>query len=1033
MHESDGRLVGLNYGTWANDGEYCDRDKLAAVGRFSAIYAEIEPFLETEEAVSSCLSRQSVVVLGTSGGKVTIRRNGGGSYSLTGGTGILGTQQAPDGTPQGARAANGNDYALELVGCAWQAVFVPPVPVVVALGASGESVMIQRNEDGSYSNGNLILNDGSTVTASNGNMYKLSIDAFGRWTATYIPMRQVVRLGDSGSTVTVFRAEDGSYWIGNIELKDGDLVVALNGSTYQLRQLSSGEWSAEYIQPTQEVSLLGGAESLTLTRAADGTYRLGTEVVEETIAITHALHGTYKIALDSNSSQWTVEPVPAGASLPAPGLNLETLADTGVSSFGGDGGPATKAQFSNPSGVAVDSSGNVLIADTKNHRIRSVSPSGTISTLAGTGTAGFGGDGGDPTQALLREPFGVSVGPDGRVYIADSGNNRIRVITVDGAIETIAGVTQSGFSGDGGPAGGARLANPSGVAVGRSGELYVADTWNHRIRKIESGVITTVGGTGQFGYGGDGGPALAAALRYPRSVTVDAAGNVYIADTGNHRVRRIGRDGQISSVIGTGTSGLDGDCGPAASASLAVPRGVLAVPDGSLYVADSGNNAVRRIGTDGVVTTVIGTGSCGASGDDVSGSPKKLNNPVGIALGNDGQLVVADSGNHRVRHQTPGWNIFSAEELPSPVHVPLGELGDWARLWRTHNSTYYHKGRPFETGGIVFGWEGEPYRLEDHFVSGWLAEPTQIDYAARFRMHHQAALEGEPEAQGWLGFYYFFGLGIGKDSAEAAHWFRLGAEQGNTNAEFWLAWMHAQGDAVPRDAVKAAELYGRAARKGDARAQYELGWSYWLGDGVKKDLEEGARWILRAAMQDNARAQQSLGYMYRDGLGVAQSDSESFQWYRLAATQGNPWAQVSLGVAHLRGIGIPQDVAEGLTWIRRAADRGNVLGYKWLGWLYENGEAVQTSATEAVKWYRRASVEGDAWTQWRLGLAYMRGFGTAQNDVAALVWLGLARANGEEEAEEPWETVRARLTPDQLREANALGSECLDSGYQNCP
>ena len=226
-------------------------------------------------------------------------------------------------------------------------------------------------------------------------------------------------------------------------------------------------------------------------------------------------------------------------------------------------------------GVAVDSSGNVYIADTVNHRNRKVDSSGTVSTFAGTGTAGFGGDGGSATSSMLRSPSGVAVDGSGNVYIADTRSSRIRKVDSSGTITTFAGTGAYDDSGDGGSATSSMLRWPRGMAVDGSGNVYIADTRSSRIRKVDSsGTITAFAGTGAYGFGGDGGSATSSRLASPEGVAVDGSGNVYIADTFNHRVRKVDSSGTITTFAGTGTPGFGGDGGSATSSMLLFPTGV---------------------------------------------------------------------------------------------------------------------------------------------------------------------------------------------------------------------------------------------------------------------------------------------------------------------------------------------------------------------------------------------------------------------------------------------------------------------------
>ena len=283
----------------------------------------------------------------------------------------------------------------------------------------------------------------------------------------------------------------------------------------------------------------------------------------------------------------------------------------GGGSFGGDGGPAVDAQVSKAWGVAMDGVGNVFIADTGNHRIRKVDSTGTITTIVGPESTvinhrgGFSGDGGPAAAALLRNPHGVAVDGAGNLFIADTYNHRIRKVDTSGTITTIAGsgstgLARGGFNGDGGPATAARLYGPTGVAVDRAGNLYIADWNNNRIRKVgTSGIITTIAGNGPSGdhgsYGGDGGPAFDAQLYLPYGVAVDGGGNLFIADTGNHRIRKVDSTGTITTIAGTGEYGFSGDGGSAAEAQLRRPSGVAVDGGGNLFIADTNNHRIRLL------------------------------------------------------------------------------------------------------------------------------------------------------------------------------------------------------------------------------------------------------------------------------------------------------------------------------------------------------------------------------------------------------------------------------------------------------
>lgn len=269
---------------------------------------------------------------------------------------------------------------------------------------------------------------------------------------------------------------------------------------------------------------------------------------------------------------------------------ISTVAGTGEAGYSGDGGAATSAKLNSPIGVAVDSSGNLYISDNSNNRIRKITPDGTISTLAGTGEKGYSGDGGPALLAQLNSPRGVAVDSSGNVYFAGTGNHRIRKISADGTISTVAGTGQFGYYGNGVPAVEAVLNFPYGVAVDNSENVYIVDSYNSRIRIITSdGIITTVAGTFEQGYSGDGGPATSAKLNVPFGMAVDNNGNIYIADTHNKRIRKITTDGIINTIAGTGEEGFSGDGGEAVWATMTLPRGIAVDSNNNVFFADYNN------------------------------------------------------------------------------------------------------------------------------------------------------------------------------------------------------------------------------------------------------------------------------------------------------------------------------------------------------------------------------------------------------------------------------------------------------------
>ena len=348
---------------------------------------------------------------------------------------------------------------------------------------------------------------------------------------------------------------------------------------------------------------------------------------------------------------------------------IGTVAGNGNANAAGDGGPATSASF-HPDGLTLDSAGNIYIADQNNNRIRKVDLNGNITTVAGNGNTQFKGDGGPATSAtvyIAANHNGLAVDAAGNLYIADDGHHRIRKVDAGGIITTVAGNGTQGFSGDGGPAASAQLYRPGGVAVDAAGNLYIADMLNSRVRKVDAnGIITTIAGNGQLGHGGDGGPATSAQLAAPSDVAVDAAGNVYVADQNNYNVRKITPAGIITLVAGSGAFGFTGDGSAAVNASFSAPYSVTVDGGGNVYISDYGNNRVRKVDTSGIITSVAGVGGGLGSVNGDGGPPLSAKlEPAGVAFDGAGNYYIADLGGNRIRkvdvHATvPGLNVSAA-------------------------------------------------------------------------------------------------------------------------------------------------------------------------------------------------------------------------------------------------------------------------------------------------------------------------------------------------------------------------------------
>ncbi len=340
---------------------------------------------------------------------------------------------------------------------------------------------------------------------------------------------------------------------------------------------------------------------------------------------------------------------------------IQTFAGTGNSGYSGNGGAATLAQLNKPTGLALDAAGNIYIADSDNHCIRKVDTAGTISTFAGTGVSGYSGNGGPATSARLNKPQGVTVDHDGNVFIADTGNHWVRKVDTAGIISLYHGASSAGApqSGSTDPA----LNDTYGVFAAVSPRrVYIADTGNHRVIEVNpGGKRMSVLGTGESGDSGDGGLAINAELNKPRGVFIAPSGDIYIADTGNHRIRKVSSDGIITTVAGkSGLPGYTGDGGPATQASLHEPSAVFVDAVGNIFIAD--RSSLRVVShLDGVIRTLAGTGSDGYGGDNVPAAGAPLHRPSGVTMDTTRggrRIYVSDRNNDRVR--TLRWRAETA-------------------------------------------------------------------------------------------------------------------------------------------------------------------------------------------------------------------------------------------------------------------------------------------------------------------------------------------------------------------------------------
>ncbi len=532
------------------------------------------------------------------------------------------------------------------------------------------------------------------LNAPLGQLYGIAVDAGGNVFIADTSDNLIMRVSVSG-TLTVFAGN-------GIAGFSGDGGPATSASLHLSAPGSFGGGGGMAVDPAGNVYIADSVNNRirkvsggTITTVAGGGGSLG----DGGPATSASLEYPTAVALDSAGNLYIVD-LDHQRVRKVSGGTVTTVAGNGTPGFSGDGGPATSASLffvEYGGGVAVDSAGNIYIADSANNRIRKVS-GGTITTVAGGGS-GFNGTG-PATGASLFFPLGVAVDSAGNLYIADTFDNLIHKVT-NGTISTVAGNGTDGFSGDGGPPTAAQLYSPSAVAVDSAGNIYIADTLNERLRKVSNGTITTVAGTGagSYRFSGDGGPATNASLNYPDGVAVDAPGNIYIADALNNRIRKVS-NGTISTVAGNGAVGFSGDGGPATGASLElsllgnIGGGVTVDAIGTIYIADSFNTDIRKVSNGaisslipgqqirfpeglavdsagdlyiaatsssliqevagGTITTVAGNGHSAFSGDGGSATSASLFYPEGVALDSAGNIYIADSANNRVRKVSNG-------------------------------------------------------------------------------------------------------------------------------------------------------------------------------------------------------------------------------------------------------------------------------------------------------------------------------------------------------------------------------------------
>ncbi len=366
--------------------------------------------------------------------------------------------------------------------------------------------------------------------------------------------------------------------------------------------------------------------------------------------------------------------IDASSTTIGPSSIIQTVAGGGSRGYAGDNGPATAAELNQPNDIAFDSAGDLFIADSTNHVIREVNAvTHVITTVAGDGGTDSSGDNGPATAAAVATPTAIAVDSAGDLFIAEGFFNVIREVNaVSQVITTIAGTGAYGYGGDNGPATAAVLDGPFDIALDSAGDLFIADSANNRIREINAvnQVITTVAGTGSPGYSGNNGPATAATLHAPESIALDSGGDLFIADTSNHVIREVNAVNQmITTVAGNGSednTGFAGNGGKATAAALGYPTGLAVDSAGDLFIADTFNNVIREVNAGSqVITTIAGTGSQNYAGNNGPATAAGLDEPSGLALDSAGDLFIADQSNNAIREVTPGSGVNVLQATPT--------------------------------------------------------------------------------------------------------------------------------------------------------------------------------------------------------------------------------------------------------------------------------------------------------------------------------------------------------------------------------
>jgi sugar lactone lactonase YvrE len=482
----------------------------------------------------------------------------------------------------------------------------------------------------------------NNVTAANAGNYQVIVTGFGGSVTSSVATltvgtitSQPVSLANLPGTTATFSVAVGgipslSYqWLKNgVTLTNGGNVTGSTGTTLTLSNVQDAD-AASYTVVVSNNMAGSVTSSPACLMVIDG---IKAQPANQTVwAGGNVILAAVKAGAGPFTYQWQLN------STNLPDGIIMTVAGNGTNGYSGDGGAATNASLHYPSGVEVDAAGNLFIADNGNNRIREVSTNGIITTVAGNGTNSYSGDGGAATNAEINQALGVALDNFGNLFIADYHNHRIREVSANGIIMTVVGNGTNRFSGDSGAATNASLNLPAGIALDGSGNLFIADLGNNRIREVNTnGIIMTVAG-GTYGYSGDGGAATNASLNSPSGIAVDATGNLFIADYGNNRIREVSTNGIITPVVAL--MGL----------ILRNPTGVAVDNYGNLFIADFNNCRILEVSASGITTTVAGTTNAGFSGDGGAATNASLCFPSSVAVDNHGNLFIADESNNRIR------------------------------------------------------------------------------------------------------------------------------------------------------------------------------------------------------------------------------------------------------------------------------------------------------------------------------------------------------------------------------------------------